>query len=172
MATKLHIPTAPFRPGDKPDFTTIKLPRAGELERPDPHIHANDTRDAVARLEMLVALAGFEIPLWFIRRQIASAIHVIVQAQRLSGGRRCVTQISEITGVQGETVSMHDIFVFEQTGVDDQGAAVGEFHATGIQPKCLPRLKAAGAQLSPKIFERRVMTADRLDELSHARPRK
>jgi pilus assembly protein CpaF len=133
-------------------------------------IHANDTRDAVARLEMLVALAGFEIPLWFIRRQIASAIHVIVQSQRLSGGRRCITQVSEITGVQGDTVSMHDLFVFEQTGVDDHGAAVGEFHATGIQPRCLPRLKSAGSHLSPKMFERRVMTADRLDELAHARP--
>jgi pilus assembly protein CpaF len=133
-------------------------------------IHANDTRDAVSRLEMLVALAGFDIPLWFIRRQIASAIHVIVQTRRLSGGQRRITQVSEITGVQSEAVSMHDVFCFEQTGVDEHGAAVGEFHATGIQPRSLSRLRASGCELPAAMFERRVLRLDRADEFTHARP--
>jgi pilus assembly protein CpaF len=80
-------------------------------------IHANDTRDAVSRLEMLVALAGFDLPVWFIQRQIASAVDIIIQPRRLSGGQRMVVQISELTGVETDTIIMHDIFTFEQTGV-------------------------------------------------------
>ena len=124
-------------------------------------IHANDSRDAVSRLEMLVGMAGYDLPLWFIHRQIGSAVHLVVQAARLSGGRRKVMQVSEITGVQGETISMHDIFVYEQTGVDDAGAAVGEFRATGILPRCLEKLRAAGMRLDPQLFQRRVLLVDR-----------
>jgi pilus assembly protein CpaF len=126
-------------------------------------IHANDTRDAVSRLEMLVALAGFDIPQWFIRRQIASALQIVVQTRRLSGGQRRIVQISEITGVQADSVSMHDLFHFEQTGVDDKGAAQGEFHAGGIQPRCLGRLKAAGIELPLTMFERRILRPVRED---------
>ncbi len=135
-------------------------------------IHANDSRDAVGRLEMLVALAGFDIPLWFIHKQIASAIQIIVQTRRLSGGPRKIVQVSEITGVQGEAISMHDIFRFEQTGIDDQGLAMGDFHACGIQPRCQERLRAAGIHLPPQLFERRVLRTDRMDDLGVARPPK
>lgn len=132
-------------------------------------IHANDTRDALNRLEMLVALAGFDIPLWFIRRQIASALQIVVQTRRLSGGQRRIVQISEITGVQGDSISMHDIFHFEQTGLDDKGAAVGDFHAAGIQPRCLGRLKASGVELPLSIFERRLLRPVREDAYTVAR---
>lgn len=133
-------------------------------------IHANDTRDAVSRLEMLVALAGFDIPIWFIHRQIASAVNIIVQVRRLSGGQRKVVQISELTGVEADAISMHDIFTFEQTGVDEDGKAQGQFHATGIQPRCLGRLQAAGIKLPARLFERRVLTTDRADAITTGRP--
>jgi pilus assembly protein CpaF len=126
-------------------------------------IHANDTRDAISRLEMLVALAGFDIPVWFIQRQIASAIDVIVQTRRLSGGQRKVVQITEVTGMEADAISMHDVFHFEQTGIDEKGMAQGEFHANGIQPRCLDRLRAAGVHLPSEMFERRVLKMDRLD---------
>ncbi len=133
-------------------------------------VHANDTRDAVSRLEMLVALAGFDIPQWFIRKQIASAIQIVVQTRRLSGGQRRIVQISEITGVQSDNVSMHDVFHFEQTGVDEKGAAVGSFHATGIQPRCLQRFKSCGIDVPLSMFERRVLTHARSDAYTVGRP--
>jgi pilus assembly protein CpaF len=133
-------------------------------------IHANDTRDAIGRLEMLVALAGFDIPVWFIQRQIASAVDIVVQTRRLSGGQRKVIQVSELTGVESNAINMHDIFTFEQTGVDENGAAIGDFHATGIQPHCCDRLKAAGINLSRTLFERRVLRTDRLDRLATGKP--
>src|SRR5262249_29518256 len=80
-------------------------------------IHANETRDALSRLEMLIGMAGFDVPIWIIRKQIASAIQVIVQVARLPGGARKVVKISEITGTEGDVISMHDIFAFQQTGV-------------------------------------------------------
>jgi pilus assembly protein CpaF len=133
-------------------------------------IHANDTRDAVSRLEMLVALAGFDIPVWFIQRQIASAVDIIVQTRRLSGGQRKVMQVSEVTGAETDAISMHDIFTFEQTGVDENGAAHGDFHATGIQPQCWDRLRAAGVPLPRQLFERRVLKSDRLDRMGIGKP--
>jgi pilus assembly protein CpaF len=120
-------------------------------------IHANDTRDALSRLEMMVGMAGFDLPIWIIRRQIASAIHLVVQAARLHGGPRKVVKISEITGMEGDVMSMHDLFVFKQTGVDKQGVAQGYFMATGLRPKCLEKLESAGVQLPVEMFERRMM---------------
>src|SRR5262249_18939917 len=84
-------------------------------------IHANDTRDALSRLEMMVGMAGFDLPIWIIRRQIASAVQFVVQVARLQGGVRRVVKISEITGMEGDVVSMHDLFGFKQTGVDETG---------------------------------------------------
>src|ERR1700677_1077526 len=83
-------------------------------------IHANNTRDAIGRLEMLIGMAGFDFPIWFIHRHIASAINIVVQCSRMAGETRRVVQVSEVTGAEGEVISMHDIFTFEQTGVDDQ----------------------------------------------------
>ena len=118
-------------------------------------LHANDTRDAVSRLEMMVGMAGFDLPIWVIRRQIASAVHLVVQAARLTGGARKVIKISEITGMEGENITMHDLFVFKQTGLNADGVASGYFMSTGIRPHCLESLEAMGIKLSQGIFERR-----------------
>jgi pilus assembly protein CpaF len=119
-------------------------------------IHSNDTRDALGRMEMMVGMAGFDLPIWIIRRQIVSAIQVVVQVARLPGGIRKVIKISEITGMEGDVVSMHDIFAFKQTGVDNDGVAQGYLFATGIRPKCLEKLEAAGSRLPIELFERRM----------------
>lgn len=120
-------------------------------------VHANDTRDALGRLEIMVGMAGFDLPIWVIRRQIASAIHLVVQASRLLGGERKVIKISEVTGVEGDNFVMHDLFVFKQTGVDDRRKAQGYFHATGIRPHCFERLNALGVGLPLEMFERRIL---------------
>jgi pilus assembly protein CpaF len=120
-------------------------------------IHANSPRDVISRLEMMVGMAGFDLPIWIIRRQIASAIHLVVQAARLKGGPRKVIKISEVTGMEGDVISMHDIFEFKQTGLDEHGAAKGCFSATGVRPNLLPRLEKSGFHLSPAIFERRTL---------------
>jgi pilus assembly protein CpaF len=118
-------------------------------------VHANDTRDAVSRLEMMIGMAGFDLPIWIIRRQIASAVHLIVQAARLSGGVRKIIKISEVTGMEGDVISMQDIFVFKQTGVSADRVAQGHFFCTGIRPHCLERLEIAGSGLPMSVFERR-----------------
>ncbi len=88
-------------------------------------IHANDTRDAVGRLEMMVGMAGFDLPLWIIRRQIASAVNIVVQVARLMGGARRIVKVSEITGMESDIISMHDIFGFRQTGADEDRQCPG-----------------------------------------------
>jgi len=120
-------------------------------------IHANDTRDAISRLEMMIGMAGFDLPIWIIRRQVASAIQIIVQVARLAGGVRKVIKISEITGMEGDVISMQDIFGFRQTGVDDDRMTQGHFFSTGIRPQCLERLEVSGAGLPVSMFERRVL---------------
>jgi pilus assembly protein CpaF len=120
-------------------------------------VHSNDTRDALSRLEIMVGMAGFDLPIWVIRRQIASAIHIVVQVSRLLGGARKVIKISEVTGIEGDNFIMHDLFGFKQTGVDDKQVAQGYFHTTGIRPNCLERLTSFGAGLPPDLFERRIL---------------
>jgi pilus assembly protein CpaF len=120
-------------------------------------IHSNDTRDAISRIEMMVGMAGFDLPIWIIRRQIASAIHLVVQVARLPGGSRKVIKISEITGMEGEVISMQDIFGFKQTGVDNDRVAQGYFFSSGIRPQFLERLEISGAALPVAMFERRVL---------------
>jgi pilus assembly protein CpaF len=122
-------------------------------------IHANSPRDAISRMEMMVGMAGFDMPIWVIRRQIASSINVIVQAARLMGGARKITRIAEVTGMEGEVISMHDLFEFVQTGLDERRMAQGQFRATGMRPECLPKLEACGAGLAPEMFERRRLNA-------------
>ena len=128
-------------------------------------IHANDARDALSRLEMLVGMAGYDLPLWFIHRRINAAIDIIVHCARLSGGVRKVVQVSEVTGVESDSLSMHDIFAFEQTGIGEDGRAAGEFRATGIRPQCRDRMRSRGIDLPTSLFEPRVLTRDRLGEL-------
>jgi pilus assembly protein CpaF len=116
-------------------------------------IHANTPRDALYRLDTMVAMANLNIPERAIRQQVASAVNLIIQVSRLSDGSRRVTQISEITGMEGDVISMHDVFAFERDGVRSDGKVTGRFKATGVRPKCSARLAAAGTQLAPSLFE-------------------
>jgi pilus assembly protein CpaF len=120
-------------------------------------IHANTTRDALTRLEMMVGMAGFDLPIWVIRSQMASAIQIVVQIARLTGGIRRVVKVSEITGMEGDVISMHDLFEFKQTGLDAKRVAVGHFTATGIRPHLLTRLAASGVDVPVQLFERRIL---------------
>jgi len=120
-------------------------------------IHANTPRDAISRMEMMVGMAGFDLPVWVIRKQVASTINIIVQAARLIGGLRKIIKISEITGMEGDVISMQDIFEFKQTGLDENRIAQGHFVANGIRPACLAKLQACGVPVPVEIFERRTM---------------
>ncbi len=120
-------------------------------------VHANSARDALARLEVMIAMAGFDIPLRALRAQIASAIQIIIQSRRLPGGKRKVVSVSEITGMEGEQIQMHDVFLFEQTGVGPDGHAQGQFVATGIRPRLADRIEARGLKLAPDMFARRIV---------------
>jgi pilus assembly protein CpaF len=120
-------------------------------------IHANTTRDALARLEVMIAMAGYDIPIRALRHQIGSAIQIVVQARRLPGGRRKVVSVSEISGMEGENLQMHDLFMFEQNGVDVDGHALGRFMATGIRPRCAERIEHRGIKLPVDLFTRRVI---------------
>jgi len=122
-------------------------------------IHANNPRDALSRMEVMVAMAGFEIPQKALRTQISSAINIIIQANRLVGGRRKVTKVTEIVGMEGEAVQMHDLFAFEQKGIDSEGHAVGHFVCNGIRPKCADRIEQRGIKLPVELFSRRIMEA-------------
>jgi pilus assembly protein CpaF len=121
-------------------------------------VHANTPRDALGRLEIMVGMAGIDIPMWSIRRQIVSAIHVVVQTARLMGGARKVVSVAEITGMEGDIISMHNIFEFRQSGLDKNRCAVGQFWANGIHPHCLNRLRNAGIFLPDQMFAARALT--------------
>jgi len=116
-------------------------------------IHANSPRDALYRLDTMVAMSNLNIPEKAVRQQTASAINLIVQVTRLSDGTRKVTGINEVTGMEGEMVSMQDIFVFERSGLRRDGKVCGRFRATGIRPKCSERLASFGIQLPVEMFE-------------------
>lgn len=115
-------------------------------------LHANSPRDALARLETLVLMAGMDLPLKVVRQQIASAVDLIVQQTRLKDGTRKVTAITEVAGMEGDTVVLTDIFKFEQTGVTTEGKVLGDLKPTGIRPLFSPRLEAAGFKLSAEVF--------------------
>jgi len=116
-------------------------------------IHANTARDALSRLEQMVAMMGGELPLSAVRQQVAAGINVVLQLSRLSDGSRRVMSVSEITGMEGDVISMQDIYRFRQTGRTADGAVVGSFVATGIRPKFAERLEAAGMSFSGETFE-------------------
>jgi len=119
-------------------------------------VHANSQRDALARVENMVSMANLNIPERAVRYQIASAIHAVVQIARMSDGTRKVLTISEITGMEGDIVSMQDIFVMERRGLDENGKVRGSFNGSGIRPKFGERLASAGCRLRPALFESRV----------------
>ena len=116
-------------------------------------VHANTPRDALTRIETMIAMGGTTLPDKAMRQQIASAIHLVVQQTRLTDGTRKVTSISEITGMEGDVITMQEIFLFEKAGLNKDGKVVGRFRATGVRPKCAERLKAAGILLPTEMFE-------------------
>jgi len=116
-------------------------------------IHANTPRDALSRLETMVAMANLNVPDNAIRRHIASALDLVIQVSRMSDGTRKIVSIAEITGMEGEVVTMQDIFVFRKRGIRENGEVIGEFVPTGIRPKCAERLIVAGIQLPISMFE-------------------
>jgi len=116
-------------------------------------VHANSPRDAMARIENMVSMANLNIPERAVRQQISSAIHAVIQIARLSDGTRKVITISEITGLAEESIAMQDIFLFDRSGIDENGKVRGTFRATGVRPKFAERLATAGARLRPALFE-------------------
>jgi pilus assembly protein CpaF len=116
-------------------------------------IHANTPRDGLARMENMLGMSGMPMPPKAMRQQIASAITAIVQIARLSDGKRKIMSVSEITGMEGEIITMQEIFVFEQTGVGKDATVQGHFRATGIRPKFLSRMKAFGVTVPDDLFD-------------------
>jgi pilus assembly protein CpaF len=123
-------------------------------------IHANTPRDAIARMETMIMMTGFELPLKAMRTQVASAVDLIVQASRLQGGPRKITYITEVVGMEQDTVVMQDIYKYEKEGLDETGRAYGKFIATGVRPTFMSRLEAAGVRLPSSAFRQRVMLED------------
>jgi pilus assembly protein CpaF len=123
-------------------------------------VHANSPRDAIARIETMVAMSGLDLPTRAIRQQFVSAVNLMIQVARLTGGPRKVLKISEVIGMEGEVVTMQDLFVYEQEGVGENGKAYGSFKACGNRPMFLERLSAFGVKLAPELFEARVLMKD------------
>jgi len=115
-------------------------------------IHANTPRDAFSRIETMVLMAGFDLPSKAIREQISSALNVVIQLARMSDGSRKVVTVSEVTGMEGDVIVMQDIFLFEKRGLDRDGKVVGEYRATGVRPKFLDAVHAAGIHLGANVF--------------------
>jgi pilus assembly protein CpaF len=113
--------------------------------------HANSPRDALARIETMCLMAGMDLPIRAIREQVASAVDVICQQERMRDGTRKVTTIAEVSGMEGDVITMTDIFVFEQTGTEN-GRIVGRLRPTGLRPKFMDKIEAAGIHLPPSIF--------------------
>ncbi len=120
-------------------------------------IHANTTRDAMARLETMVLMSGMDLPERAIREQISSAIHVVIQLQRFADGSRKVISVSEITGMEGMTIVMQDIFEFKRRGVAPDGRVLGDFSPTGVRPRFMEKFKAMGIETPSNLFEREIL---------------
>jgi len=115
-------------------------------------IHANSPRDALARMETMAMMANLNVAEKAIRRQIVSAVSLVVQVARLSDGTRRLTHITEVTGMESDVISMQDLFLFEPRGVSSEGRIIGDFTSTGIRPKFAEKLKAAGFELPANLF--------------------
>jgi pilus assembly protein CpaF len=115
-------------------------------------LHANSPRDALSRLETMVAMAELNLPDRAVRAQIVNAIDIIIQVSRLSDGSRRVKQVSEVVGMEGDVITLQDIFMYEQTGIDENGRVIGQLRPTGIRPRCMDRLKAFGIEMSADAF--------------------
>ncbi|AXI43417.1 CpaF family protein [Sulfitobacter sp. SK011] len=118
-------------------------------------VHANTARDALSRVEQMVTMLGVDLPIKTIRSQISSAIHIVIQLSRLSDGSRRVISVSEITGMEDDTITLQDIFVYKRRGKSSDGTILGDFLPTGIRPKCFDQLVVAGIDIDPKMFMRK-----------------
>jgi pilus assembly protein CpaF len=123
-------------------------------------LHANSPRDGQARLETMVMMAGMELPMKAMRQQISSAVDIIIQANRLQGGPRKVTTITEVMNMEQDIIIMQDIFRYKQIGIDQNGRAFGQFEATGVRPSFMARMEAAGMKLPTNLFQERVLLRD------------
>ncbi|MEZ6139698.1 MAG: CpaF family protein [Zavarzinella sp.] len=123
-------------------------------------LHANTVRDAMSRLETMIMMAGFELPIKAMRQQISSAVDLVVQANRLQGGPRKITSITEVMNMEQDVIIMQEIFRYRQMGVDPQGRAFGQFEATGVRPSFVARLEAKGIKLPSNMFTERVLLRD------------
>jgi pilus assembly protein CpaF len=115
-------------------------------------VHANTPRDALSRLETMILFAGTNLPVRAMREQIASALDLVVQVSRLTDGTRRVTSVTEVTSMEGDIVTMQEIFRFKRRGISQEGKVVGQFEATGVRPLFIDRLKTAGVELPPHLF--------------------
>jgi pilus assembly protein CpaF len=120
-------------------------------------VHANNARDAMRRIENMVSMAGLNYPVRAVRQQMASALDLVVHLNRLTGGRRKVMSIGEITGIEGDTICLQDLFVYNQVGVGEDGHARGHFEVCGVRPQVMDRLHAEGVSLPQDLFQRRVL---------------
>ena len=116
-------------------------------------LHANSARDSINRLEMMMQMCGFELPSRAMRQQISSALDLVVQTARLSDGSRKIMGITEVVGMEGDTIMLQDLFTYVRDGVDKDGRTVGRFCSTGLRPKFTERLKASSHEIDPKLFE-------------------
>lgn len=123
-------------------------------------LHANTPRDAQARLETMIMMAGMELPIKAMRQQISSAVDLIIQANRLQGGPRKVTHITEVMGMEQDMIIMQEIFKFRQLGIDQNGRAYGQFEATGVRPSFVSRLESSGIKLPSNLFQERTLLRD------------
>jgi pilus assembly protein CpaF len=123
-------------------------------------LHANTPRDAQARMETMIMMAGLELPIKAMRQQICSAIDLIIQANRLQGGPRKVTSITEIMGMEQDMIIMQEIFRYKQLGIDQNGRTFGQFEASGVRPSFVARLEASGIKLPSNLFQERVLLRD------------
>jgi pilus assembly protein CpaF len=123
-------------------------------------LHANTPRDAQARLETMIMMAGMELPMKAMRQQISSAVDLIIQANRLQGGPRKITSITEVMNMEQDMIIMQDVFRYKQTGIDQNGRAFGQFEATGVRPSFVNRLEASGIKLPSNLFQERVLLRD------------
>jgi pilus assembly protein CpaF len=123
-------------------------------------LHANTPRDAQARLETMIMMAGLELPIKAMRQQISSAVDVLIQTNRLQGGPRKITSITEVMGMEQDVIVMQEIFRFRQLGIDQNGRAVGQFEASGVRPSFVSRIEAAGIKMPSNLFQERILMRD------------
>ena len=123
-------------------------------------LHANTPRDAQARLETMIMMAGLDLPIKAMRQQISSAVDMVIQTNRLQGGPRKITSITEVMGMEQDIIVMQEIFRFRQLGIDQNGRAIGQFESSGVRPTFVSRIEAAGIKLPSNLFQERILMRD------------